>query len=191
MDGFGCHDCSFWFSELPRHRARVHARSDLVAGTSRAGDNTSMATSKSARGSRMSQAHKDALAAGRDQSRIVKRYLEALEQTRTHRRTRAPSQDVIRRQLDDVERALANADALGRLHLLQRRKDLEMQLSQRDELAQLAELEEAFVAVAASYGQRKGISFDTWREVGVSPAVLRRAGITPSGRSNTRAHPGT
>ena len=31
--------------------------------------------------------------------------------------------------------------------------------------------------VAKSYGQRKGIDHGTWREAGVSAAVLERAGI--------------
>jgi hypothetical protein len=35
--------------------------------------------------------------------------------------------------------------------------------------------------VAAEYGQRKGISYAAWRELGVSPAVLKRAGITRAG----------
>jgi hypothetical protein len=39
------------------------------------------------------------------------------------------------------------------------------------------QLEEAFVAVARSYGERHGISYAAWRELGVPAAVLRRAGI--------------
>ncbi len=31
--------------------------------------------------------------------------------------------------------------------------------------------------VAKSYGERKGITYATWRGAGVSPAVLRAAGI--------------
>jgi len=34
------------------------------------------------------------------------------------------------------------------------------------------------VAVAREYGERQGISYTTWREVGVDAAVLTRAGIT-------------
>ena len=39
------------------------------------------------------------------------------------------------------------------------------------------EEERAFVEAAAPYGERKGISYKAWREVGVPAAVLKRAGI--------------
>ena len=31
------------------------------------------------------------------------------------------------------------------------------------------------------YGDRKGISYAAWRELGVSPAILKRAGISRAG----------
>lgn len=41
----------------------------------------------------------------------------------------------------------------------------------------MATVESGFVAYAASYGSRKGISYATWREFGVSAELLTRAGI--------------
>ena len=41
-----------------------------------------------------------------------------------------------------------------------------------------AALEDAFVKVARSYSERQGISYTTWREIGVDAAVLSKAGIT-------------
>ena len=41
----------------------------------------------------------------------------------------------------------------------------------------LTELENSFVEVAKAYGDRKGISYASWREVGVTAAVLKRADI--------------
>ena len=38
-------------------------------------------------------------------------------------------------------------------------------------------LEREFVYVANSFSRRRGISYDAWREVGVSAAVLERADI--------------
>ena len=38
--------------------------------------------------------------------------------------------------------------------------------------------EEGFVEVAASFSERRGISYAAWREIGIAPAVLRRAGIS-------------
>jgi hypothetical protein len=42
----------------------------------------------------------------------------------------------------------------------------------------LTALEVEFVAVASSYGRRRGICYAAWRVVVVDPAVLGRAGIT-------------
>jgi hypothetical protein len=44
----------------------------------------------------------------------------------------------------------------------------------------MAALEQAFAEVAASYSDRQGISYASWREVGVPAAVLKRAGIARS-----------
>ena len=41
----------------------------------------------------------------------------------------------------------------------------------------VVDAEERFVAVAADYAVRHGIEYATWRDVGVEPSVLRRAGI--------------
>ena len=42
----------------------------------------------------------------------------------------------------------------------------------------LADLERGFVAGAADYGRRHGITYEGWRNAGVSEDVLARAGIT-------------
>src|SRR5579875_3528108 len=135
------------------------------------GDTASMPRSdRPAPGSRspMSAEHKEALKAGRSESRAVRRYLEALDRNRP-RRGRRRTSEAIRQQLESVEKRLEDAEPFERLHLLQERRDLE---------ADLASLEEEFVRVAAAYSARKGISYSTWREWGVEAAVLRRAGIT-------------
>ena len=41
----------------------------------------------------------------------------------------------------------------------------------------LADLEPGFVAGAADYGRRHGITYDGWRNAGVTEDVLARAGI--------------
>jgi DNA-binding phage protein len=41
----------------------------------------------------------------------------------------------------------------------------------------ITEIEDAFVAAARGYGERKGISYQVWREAGVSAEVLKKAGI--------------
>ncbi len=131
-------------------------------------------TAKSA----LSNEHKDALAAGRRQSHAVRRYLIALEQNKPQR-GRQVSVESLQERLAEVETRIANADPLQRVHLIQERRNLERRLATRSEEVEddLPSLEEAFVEVAAEYGERKGIDYATWREAGVSADVLSQAGI--------------
>ena len=77
---------------------------------------------------RMSDEHKAALAEGRGQGRIVRRYLEALESHRPKRgRKRTP--ETIAKRLAAIDERLATADPLGRLQLVQERMDLERELA--------------------------------------------------------------
>ena len=124
----------------------------------------------------MSQEHKDALAQGREQGRSVRRYLDALEAHRPKRgRKRTP--ESIQKRLDDIETKLEAADPLTRLQLRQERRDLQSELEAKSNGVDLVQLEEDFVQAAKAYGERKGITYATWREQGVDPGVLRRAGI--------------
>ncbi len=124
----------------------------------------------------MSDSHKAALAEGREQGRAVRRYLEALEAHRPKRgRKRTP--ESVQKRLASIDERLADADALTRLHLVQERMDLENELSSTDNAVDMQALEDEFVTAAAPYGQRKGITYNAWRQAGVDPGVLRRAGI--------------
>jgi hypothetical protein len=125
----------------------------------------------------MSAEHKDALAAGRDQGRAVRRYLEALDQNRPKRgRKRTP--DSIKKQLADIEDKLPAADALSRVHLIQQRIDLQHELETKSEAVDMTEVEQGFLRAAKEYGSRKGLTYAAWREAGVAPEVLRKAGIS-------------
>lgn len=124
----------------------------------------------------MSSAHKQALAAGREQGRIVRRYLEALEAHRP-KRGRKRTTDSVRTRLDSVESTIPVSDPLTRLHLIQERIDLEAELESINNRFDIQELEDAFVKSASVYGQRKGITYTAWREAGVEATVLRRAAI--------------
>jgi len=125
----------------------------------------------------MSQAHKDALAVGREQGRTIRRYLEGLEANRPKRgRKRTP--ESVKRQLAAVEEHLANADALSRLHLVQEREDLQRELARQNPSTDLSALRVDFIKAAREYSERKGISYSTWREAGVDASTLREAGIS-------------
>jgi hypothetical protein len=124
----------------------------------------------------MTDQHKAALAKGREEGLAVRRYLEAIESSRPRRgRRRTPIS--IAKRLEIIETELATADPLTRLHLIQQKKDLTEELERNADTEDITELEKQFVKVARAYGDRKGISYGTWRTAGVSAAVLQRAGV--------------
>ncbi len=124
----------------------------------------------------MTAEHKAAMEHGRVEGRLVRAYLEALRSNKPKRgRKRTP--DSINQRLAAIDEALADASAIGELSLIQERRDLEAELAAIDDGNDIADLEDGFVSVAKSYGERKGIAYGTWREVGVPAATLKRAGI--------------
>jgi hypothetical protein len=128
---------------------------------------------------KMTPEHKAALAEGRAQGRAIREYLEALEVHKPKRgRKRTP--DSIKKRLDRIEADLAEADAMRRLALVQERLDLEAELEKAEGGVDLSELEKGFVTNAREYSLRKGITYSAWREVGVTPATLKAAGISRS-----------
>jgi hypothetical protein len=126
----------------------------------------------------MSDEHKAALAEGRNQSRAVSRYLDALEANRP-KRGRKRTADSVKKRLAAVEAELRTAGGLQRLSLLQERRDLEVELAGMSAGGpDIGALEKEFVKVAKGYSERKGISYGAWREFGVPAEVLKKAGIT-------------
>lgn len=128
----------------------------------------------------MSAAHKSALEIGRAEGRVVRDYLEALRSSKP-RRGRKRTAESIESRLTSIEKQLSDASALDELKLVQERRDLEAELAAMgSDVVDIDAAEDAFVRVAGSYGNRKGISYASWREVGVPASVLTRAGITRS-----------
>ncbi len=135
-------------------------------------DNGAMPKTKT----KMTAQHKAALAKGREEGLAVRRYLEAIESARPRRgRRRTPAS--ISKRLGAIETELATADPLTRLHLLQQKKDLSEELGRSSDTEDLGALEKQFVKVARTYGERKGISYATWRTAGVPASVLQKAGV--------------
>ncbi len=126
--------------------------------------------------SAMSAEHKQALAVGREESRAVRRYLEALEAHRP-KRGRKRTTEGIEARLRQIEEKLPSADPLTKVHLVQERLNLENELANKEEAVDLASLEKDFIAAAKGYGERKGITYTAWRAAGVDANVLRKAGI--------------
>jgi hypothetical protein len=130
----------------------------------------------------MTAEHKAALAKGRESGRAVRSYLQALEASRPKRGRKVTTETLTARLNEANEKVNTEADPVRRLNLVQQALDLEAELERRggDDGADLPALEKAFVKHAKSYADAKGISYAAWREIGVSPAVLKAAGISRS-----------
>lgn len=119
-------------------------------------------------GRTLSVQHRNAISAGRAEHSAVARYLESLiGPVEIPGSTQA--------ELRRLEAAAASAPPLERLELIQRRYDLE----RSSIVERRGAIEETFIKHAASYAERHGISYATWREFGVPTSILRRAGIGP------------
>ena len=130
-----------------------------------------------ARKTKMTDEHKQALAEGREIGRAVKAYLEALEQHKP-RRGRKRTTESVNKRLSAINAALPDASPIKKVELVQERRDLEVELATLGTKVDISGLEKDFVKSAKTYSERKGISYSTWREVGVPADVLKKAGIT-------------
>lgn len=126
----------------------------------------------------MTPEHKAALAAGRDQGRAVRAYLEALASQGPAKRGRKRTPDSIERRLTAIDDQLTSADPLRKIMLLQERLNLRNELGRLTSSSNIKDLEEAFVTHGAPYSKSKGITYGAWREFGVPADVLKRAGIS-------------
>lgn len=127
----------------------------------------------------MSEEHKASLAQGRTEGRAVRNYLDGLRAT-APRRGRRRTAESVQRQLSKIDAEIATADPVRHLKLVQTRRDLQIELESMAQVVDMGALETAFVEVARSYSERQGISYQSWREVGVPAAVLARAGVSRS-----------
>jgi hypothetical protein len=109
----------------------------------------------------------------------VRRYLTALERHQPRRgRPRTPK--TLEDRLAKLDAEYDEADPLRRLHLQQRRLDVERELQElvAAQGESPASLEDEFASVAANYAERHGITYAAWRRLGVPARVLRKAGIS-------------
>ena len=111
----------------------------------------------------------------------IRNYLNALEQS-APQRGRKRTTESVGRQIVTLEGELAGASVTKRLGLIQQRIELEADLEALSQASSvdLTALEAGFATYAAAYGGRRGISYAAWREIGVSSATLKSAGIRRS-----------
>lgn len=129
-----------------------------------------------AKKSNMSNSHKEALANGRAEGRVIREYLEIVEATKP-RRGRKRTPESISRRLTLIAQELKTADPVTKVRLVQERLNLRSELAGMKSKAEVQAAEAKFVKVVKKFSDRNDITFDAWREVGVSPTVLKKAGI--------------
>jgi hypothetical protein len=127
----------------------------------------------------MTDEHKAALATGRNEGNAVRNYLEALRSNKP-KRGRRRTRESITARLSAIDAELESSDPMTELRLRQERRDLQAELDSMGTKVDISALEDGFIAVGKSYSARQGISYATWREIGVDAAVLKRAGISRS-----------
>jgi hypothetical protein len=118
----------------------------------------------------------------RELGRVVRRYLGALEASRSSRGKRRTIEGISARLLK-IDELLVSADPLVRLHMTQERIDLHAELVRitNGPDPDLSTYEKDFVRVAKQYGDVAGITYAAWRQVGVDTEVLEQAGIQRTG----------
>jgi hypothetical protein len=126
----------------------------------------------------MSDEHKQAIADARRQNQAVRDYLNALTTAKPAGRRPSTTPEQLQEQVD------AESDPVKRLELIQRRLDIEDRLASKQDLPDLETLEAEFVAVAADYASRKGITYTAFRELGVPASALKQAGIPRTRRTS-------
>ena len=124
----------------------------------------------------MSNAHKKALANGRNEGRIIREYLEIVEATKPKRGRRRTPESITKR-LAVINAELKTADPVTKVRLIQERLNLRNELAGMKSKTEIVAAEARFIKVAKSFSERNDITYDAWREFGVGPAVLKRAGI--------------
>lgn len=125
----------------------------------------------------MTDEHKAAIAQGRAEMSAVSDYLDMLESTKP-RPGRRQTPEALQAKLDAISTEIAAAKPVKRLLLMQERSEIEKSLAALQEQPDTSAIEEAFVQHAASFSERKGVEYATWRDYGVDAATLAKAGVT-------------
>jgi len=115
------------------------------------------------------------------ENKSVRDFLDAIDTNRP-KRGRKRTVESISDRMAAIEASLSDASATKRLTLVQERLDLQAEIEALASAGSvdMTSLEASFVNAAAAYGGRRGISYAAWREVGVSAATLKAAGIRRS-----------
>ncbi len=126
---------------------------------------------------KLSPTHKRALAEGRTMSATVNRYLEAV--TAPKQRGRPVAKASLEQRLATADERFRNTSGVEKLLAAQERRDIEARLRATESTSDvdIKALEDAFVKIAKKFSENRGVTYGAWREAGVAPEVLKKAGI--------------
>lgn len=114
---------------------------------------------------------------GRKAAAAVGAYLEALDRNKPQRGRRVPLEQLEAR-LEEAKQLTESASGIPKLNAAQSVMDLQKRIADANAPKQdLSQLEQGFIEWASTYADSKGISYEAFRKVGVTPVVLRKAGI--------------
>jgi hypothetical protein len=133
-------------------------------------------STKSAVPRTMTSAHKRALSEGRAMSATVDRYLAAVNTPK--RRGRKVSKATLEQRLAQARIDAKATVGVERVLAAQAVRDLQGKLAELNSSVDLKTLEASFVKIAKSFSENRGIGYAAWRDAGVPPQVLKRAGIS-------------
>ena len=119
---------------------------------------------------------RDQMASDEEAEATIRRYLSLLD-IHPSRRGRKRSVEGVQRRIAELRDNPPAADPIVRLEQIQERLNLEAELERLSAAEDLRALEEEFVAVLGPYAQKRGITYDALKEIGVATVVLRRAGL--------------
>lgn len=141
------------------------------------------------RNRKLTDDEKQRMADGRSNTRIVDRYLRDLATGKYHRRgPRKTDPDVIQAELAELDAKIATSlPGVEKLVLIEDRKKLRQTLAGRAENQAFDELENKFIDIAKLFSDSRGISYESWREMGVPARVLIKAGIYPPNKGRPSA----
>lgn len=119
---------------------------------------------------------KKAIAIGKAQAKIVRRYLELVNMPKT---SSPMTPERLRKRIAQLDSEMQDSsiDVLARLKMAKQQRELIVALAEAGEVEDLEEVEEAFMQIAADYSEAQGLEWSDWRRLGVKAAVLREAGV--------------
>lgn len=135
---------------------------------------------------KLSPSHKKALAEGRTMSATVDRYLHVVNTPK--RRGRKISQAALLQRLVTAQDTAKHGSGVEKLLAAQEARDLTARLENltKNNGSGAKEAEQAFIRIAKTFGENRGIGYGAWRDAGVPAVVLKKAGVRRTRGPGTR-----